>query len=187
MGSMGLQNLYYDLPQDLQDYISRLSLEALPQNLQDYISGLNLEAPPLFVAQKLLNILDVDQTHNRLCLPKRLINAEFLDNFLTKDDKEQLDWTIHLQLNLVDNMMHEYDTLCMTKWDMKSSPLYLLASGWNDVVLQNKLKTVDVLKDSQVGRKVGMVDGNKLVTDVVARVWCFGRNQQYGWHSISKP
>ncbi|KAK1381753.1 Peroxisomal acyl-coenzyme a oxidase 1-like protein [Heracleum sosnowskyi] len=120
----------------------------MPQNLKDYISELNLEAPPLFVAQKLLTATDVMQ--DRLLFPKSLINAEFSYNFLTEVEKELLEKQ-HVEVNLVDGMMREYHTLHLAKWDIASCSFYVLRSGWNDVVLQNKLSvTEDLLNPSAI-------------------------------------
>ncbi|KAK1381749.1 hypothetical protein POM88_019484 [Heracleum sosnowskyi] len=145
----------------------------MPQNLKDYISEFNLEAPPLFVAQKLLHVSDVMQ--DRLLFPESLINAEFSYNFLTEVEKELLEKQ-HVEVNLVDGMMREYHALHLAKWDIASCSFYVLRSGWNDAVLQNKLSVSENFKeDGKVSKTVVMVDDNKSVTDLVVRVWSFRR------------
>lgn len=156
----------------------------LPQNFQEYISGLNLEVPPLFVAQKLLTVSDINSNLGRLLLPISLVNTGFLNNFLTQHEKKLMEKTKPVEVNLVDDMMREYCSLHMTKWDMNTSSLYVLRRAWNNVVAENKLKTLKVLKDKKVEKIVGMEDDNKLVTDVVARVWAFRRGSNI-WFALN--
>ncbi|KAK1377014.1 hypothetical protein POM88_033207 [Heracleum sosnowskyi] len=154
----------------------------LPQHFQEYISGLNLEVPPLFVAQKLLTVTDIKYDQGRLSLPKNLINHEFRDNFLTKDEKKLVENKMSVEVNLVDDMMREYNTLHMTQWAVNNTSPIALKRAWNDVVLQNKLKPVTVLNEPKP--IVGMEDDNKLVADVVARVWCFRRESNI-WFALN--
>ncbi|KAK1381759.1 hypothetical protein POM88_019494 [Heracleum sosnowskyi] len=97
----------------------------LPQNLQEYINGLNLEAPPLFVAQKLLTVTDVTAQQGRLLLPRSLINAEFFDNFLTQVEMDLLD-TEAIEVNLVDDKLREFYDLRMKRWVKTSNKDYVL-------------------------------------------------------------
>ncbi|KAK1381768.1 hypothetical protein POM88_019503 [Heracleum sosnowskyi] len=154
----------------------------LPQHFQEYISGLNLEVPPLFVAQKLLTVTDISVNQDRLSLPKSLINPEFRHNFLTENEKKLVKNTMHVEVNLVDDMMHEYNTLHMTQWAVNSTSPIVLRRAWNDVVLDNKLKAVIVLNEPKP--IMAMEYDNKLIADVVARVWSFRRESNI-WFALN--
>ncbi|KAK1381760.1 hypothetical protein POM88_019497 [Heracleum sosnowskyi] len=150
----------------------------LPQNLQEYINGLNLEAPPLFVAQKLLTVTDVTAQQGRLLLPRSLINAEFFDNFLTEVEMDLLD-TEAIEVNLVDDKLREFYDLRMKRWVKTSNKDYVLQKVWNKVVAENNLGPLKVSKDNKDLTMVAMKDDeNRWKTDVVALVWCFRRGSK---------
>ncbi|KAK1381765.1 hypothetical protein POM88_019500 [Heracleum sosnowskyi] len=150
----------------------------LPQNLQEYINGLNLEAPPLFVAQKLLTVTDVTAQQGRLLLPRSLINAEFFDNFLTEIEMDLLD-TEAIEVNLVDDKLREFYDLRMKRWVKTSNKDYVLQKVWNKVVAENNLGPLKVSKDNKDLTMVVMKDDeNRWKTDVVALVWCFRRGSK---------
>lgn len=150
----------------------------LPRNLQEFISGLNLEVPPLFVAQKLLYVSDVTSQQSRLLLPRTLINAEFFDNFLRKAEMELLDKAA-MEVNLVDDKLRIFKDLRMKRWIRDSPKEYVLQRFWNDVVVQNKLGRLNVLKDNQKSTIVAMKDDNdQWKTNVVVLLWCFRKESK---------
>ncbi|XP_074359328.1 uncharacterized protein LOC141698522 [Apium graveolens] len=152
----------------------------LPQNLQDYISKLNLESPLLFVAQKVLFASDIRRDQNRLLLPKTIINPAFFENYVTDKDMKMLMEGNGVGVSMVDNKMHEYHTLNFAKWNMKSTSNYVLKTGWFDVVKDNKLEEAVLQKDdkskeaasSKNAVVVVVKEDDKLKSDVVVQVWC---------------
>lgn len=171
-----------------------ISTPELTQNLQDCIRRLNLEAPPLFVAQKALYVTDIRPDQGRLSLPKSLINPDFFDKFMTDNEKEMLKEKEHVEVSLVDNKLHEYKTLNLVKWNMNSSSIYVLTTGWNDVVKDNKLEEVvlednkldDVILPKNAKEKtiVVMEKDDKLMSGVVVQVWCF-RKEARLWFALN--
>lgn len=117
----------------------------LPQELKNYIDchmlgGGTLAAPPVFVIQKALTKTDLSSGHNRLSMPHTRINREFLENFLTEDEKTKLQYNRHIQVNLIDPSMHEYNTLQFTCWPMSKTSVYVLVTDWNTVWNDNRLE-----------------------------------------------
>lgn len=166
----------------------------MPQSLQDYIGRLNLEAPPLFVAQKVVYASDVRRNQHRLSLPNRIINPDFFDKYLTDYETKLLKENGDVEVSLMDNKMHKYHNLNFKKWNMNSTT-YVLKTGWNDVVKDNKLEEMVLQQDDNLedlvlpnNRKENAVtvmkEDDKLKTDVVAQVWCF-RKEARPWFALN--
>ena len=113
--------------------------EQLPLELKKYVKELGATGEPVLVIEKKLSSSDVNTGLQRLSIPvKQVLNH----GFLTEEERRRFN---------IDNKQQEINALLIEpslaqsgikfkKWYMGNSEVYVLVSGWNEVVKRNGLK-----------------------------------------------
>ncbi|KAA8523836.1 hypothetical protein F0562_010259 [Nyssa sinensis] len=96
-----------------------------------------------FLIQKKLYKTDTSRGHNRLSMPLTQIKDH---NFLTDEEKTKINQTKNneITVEVIGTKLDTYE-LCFKKWNMKKatgniSSSYVLITGWNSIVYDDKLK-----------------------------------------------
>ena len=119
---------------------SVLSPPELPEEFKNRIRELN-GTDTKFLMHKTLSNTDVEPNNNRLSMPVKKVECEFLSQAekAVLDERESKKKLVGLEVTVIDPCLREF-SLLLKKWDMKTTSTYNLVSAWNHIVSNNKLR-----------------------------------------------
>ena len=96
----------------------------IASKLWDYISRLNSESPSLFVMHKVLHPTKIHRGKPSVFASQNNHHLIFSPSVWLIPREKSLREKDHVEVSLVDNKMHGYNTFNLCKWDMNSSSNY---------------------------------------------------------------
>lgn len=128
-------------------------LREIPVFLRKIMDGLNV-SEPLLVVEKTLTMSDVNSVLSRLQIPESQMNQ-----FLSDDEIDYLKIKVGPRMNGIDALLHHQGvkscsmmtTLQVKRWEMAKkngsmSIMFVLTTGWNDVVSRTPLRKGDTIQ-----------------------------------------